>query len=157
MNEETGCCPRFNPEPWDGKEHVWHNKKFIKGHVVSFLHMPLNFGSVITGLMKKIEEAKAHDKDVICLSDEGSLFGSDLFVSVSKDVPDAVNFEISGTFLSRAFEGNYSNMGKWITQMKEYVSSKGKNMKRMLFWYTTCPKCAKAYGKSYVVILAETD
>jgi hypothetical protein len=24
-------------------------------------------------------------------------------------------------------------------------------------WYTTCPKCAKKYGKNYVVILAEID
>jgi len=22
-------------------------------------------------------------------------------------------------------------------------------------WYTTCPKCAKKYGKNYVVIIAE--
>ena len=26
---------------------------------------------------------------------------------------------------------------------------------KMLEWYTTCPKCAKAYGKNYVVIIAE--
>jgi len=25
----------------------------------------------------------------------------------------------------------------------------------MYFFYTTCPKCAKKYGKNYVVILAE--
>jgi hypothetical protein len=39
--------------------------------------------------------------------------------------------------------------------MLEYVKSKGKTMKRMYFFYTTCPACAKAYGKNYVVILAE--
>ena len=27
--------------------------------------------------------------------------------------------------------------------------------KRMLFYYTTCPRCAKAYGKNYVVLFAE--
>ena len=26
---------------------------------------------------------------------------------------------------------------------------------RVFFWYTTCPKCAKAYGENYVVGLAE--
>jgi hypothetical protein len=25
----------------------------------------------------------------------------------------------------------------------------------MYFFYTTCPKCAKKYGKNYVVILAQ--
>jgi len=157
MNKEPVCCPKFNPEHWDGKEHRWNNKKFIKGHVISFMHIPLNFGGIITRLMNKIEDAKAHDKDPIWLSDEKSLFGSDLFVSVSKDVPTAVNFEISGTFVSKVFTGSFSNMGKWITHMKEFVSSKGKQMKRMLFWYTTCPKCAKKYGQNHTVIFAETD
>jgi len=24
-------------------------------------------------------------------------------------------------------------------------------------WYTTCPKCAKVYGKNYVVTIAEVE
>ncbi len=44
---ETGCCPRFNPEPWDEKETIWEDKLFIKDHVTSFLHIPLNFGKVM--------------------------------------------------------------------------------------------------------------
>jgi hypothetical protein len=39
--------------------------------------------------------------------------------------------------------------------MAEWVRSKGKTIKRQLFYYTTCPKCAKHYGKNYVVLLAE--
>jgi hypothetical protein len=38
--------------------------------------------------------------------------------------------------------------------MVSYVRSKGKEIKKMYFWYTTCPKCAKVYGKNYTVILA---
>jgi hypothetical protein len=152
---ETGCCDKFNPEPWNEKEHHWQNKKFVKGHVVSFFHMPLNFGSVVVKLMKQIEAAKADEKEMVCLSDEKSLFGSDIFIAVNKDVPSAINFEISGTFLSKVFEGPYSNTGKWVGQMKEFVASKGKEPKRLLFWYTTCPKCAKHYGKNYIVIFAE--
>jgi hypothetical protein len=30
-------------------------------------------------------------------------------------------------------------------------------LKKWYMWYTTCPKCAKKYGKNYVAILAETD
>jgi len=41
------CCPRFNPEPWDGKELCWKDKKFVKDRVRSFLHIPLNFGAVL--------------------------------------------------------------------------------------------------------------
>ena len=32
---------------------------------------------------------------------------------------------------------------------------KGKVAKQLLFYYTTCPKCAKAYGKNYVVLFAQ--
>jgi effector-binding domain-containing protein len=152
---ETGCCPKFNPEPWDEKEHLWQNKKFVKGHVTSFFHMPLNFGSVIVRLIKQVESAKAEEKEMLCLSDEKSLFGSDIFMAVSKEVPNAINYEISGTFISKAFEGQYKDIGKYIGQMKTFVASKGKTIKRLLFWYTTCPKCAKHYGKNYIVIFAE--
>jgi hypothetical protein len=157
MTQETGCCPKLDPAHWDGKEHLWHNKRFIKGHVTSLFHMPLNFGSVITKLMNRIDASKARDKDPIWLSEETSLFGSDLFVSVSKEVPDAINYEISGTFVSKVFTGSYSNMGKWIASTKAFVAGKGKKIKRMLFWYATCPKCAKVYGKNHTVIFAETD
>jgi len=32
---------------------------------------------------------------------------------------------------------------------------KNETLKRQLFYYTTCPKYAKAYGKNYVVLLAK--
>jgi len=34
---------------------------------------------------------------------------------------------------------------------------KGKRLRKMYLYYTTCPKCAKKYGKNYIVILAEID
>jgi len=39
--------------------------------------------------------------------------------------------------------------------MADYVSRKGKTSKKTYFFYATCPKCAKYYGKNYVVILAQ--
>jgi hypothetical protein len=39
--------------------------------------------------------------------------------------------------------------------MGEYVKSRGREVKKLYFYYTTCPKCAKKYGKNYVVLLAE--
>jgi hypothetical protein len=46
-------------------------------------------------------------------------------------------------------------MGKWTKEMKGFVEAKGKSMKRIYFFYTTCPACAKYYGKNYTVILAK--
>jgi hypothetical protein len=39
--------------------------------------------------------------------------------------------------------------------MKAYVASRQKKLEKLYFFYTTCPKCAKHYGKNYVVLLAQ--
>ncbi len=154
-DSETGCCPRFNPEPWENKEIVWKDKLFLKDRVRSFFHIPLNFGQVMVKNVEKIKNADALPPEPLMLSDENSLFGADIYIHTSKAVPDSEMTKVSGTFLTKVFEGGYNNMGKWVKEMKDYVKSKGKEMKKMYFFYTTCPGCAKHYGKNYVVILAE--
>jgi len=151
---ETGCCPRFNPEPWDEKEVTWHDKLFIKDHVRSLFHIPLNFGQVVVKNMQKIEAAGALPPQPLMLCDEKSLWGADVYIGVGKEVPEAKMERISGTFLSKVFEGPYKNVGRWVKEMKAYVKSRGKESKKLYFFYTTCPACAKAYGKNYTVILA---
>jgi len=152
---ETGCCPRFNPKPWEEKEISWEDNLFIKDHVRSFLHIPLGFGKVMVKNMEMIEAAGALAPQPLMLSDENSLWGSDVYIAVSKEVPQAEMVRISGTFLTKVFEGPYKNIGKWVKEMKAHVKTKGREMKKMYFFYTTCPACAKVYGKNYTVILAE--
>ena len=154
-DSETGCCKRFDPGPWDGKEIKWKDKLFLKDHVRSVFRIPLNFGKVMARDMEKIAAAGALAPEPVMLSDEKSMWGADVYIAVSGEVPGAQMAMISATFLSKVFEGPYKDMGKWIGEMKEYVKSKGKNMKKMYVFYTTCPACAKAYGKNYTVILAE--
>ena len=152
---ETGCCPRFDPRPWEEKKIIWKDKLFLKEHVTSIFHIPLNFGGVMVRSMEKIKKADALTAKPFMLSDENSLWGSDLYIEVGKEVPGAEMEKISGTFLTKVFEGPYKNMGKWVDDMKKYVSSSGENIKKMYFFYTTCPKCAKFYGKNYTVLLAK--
>jgi len=154
-NAETGCCPRFKPEPWDKKEVTFKDKLFIKDHVVSFLHIPLNFKGVMVRNMESIAQAQALASEPMVLSDENSLWGADIYIAVAKDVPDAEMVKISGTFLSQVFEGPYKNIRQWVKQMTDYVRERGKGLKKLYFFYTTCPKCAKYYGKNYVVLLAQ--
>jgi hypothetical protein len=154
-NSETGCCLRFNPEPWDEKEITFEDKLFVKDHVTSFFHIPLNFGKVMVRNMEKIKAADALEPEPVLLSDEKSLWGADIYIAVSKDVPGAEMVKISGTFLTKVFEGPYKDIRKWIEEMKAWLESKAANIKKMYFFYTTCPKCAKYYGKNYVVILAQ--
>jgi len=152
---ETGCCLRFNPQPWDEKEITFQDKLFIKDHVRSFLHIPLNFGKVMVKNMERIQKADALAPEPLLLSDENSLWGADIYIAVAKDVPGAEMARISGTFLTKVFEGPYKNAGKWAKEMKTYVQSKAREIKKMYFFYTTCPKCAEFYGKNYTVILAK--
>jgi thioredoxin 1 len=58
-NEETGCCKRFDPAPWDRKELNFADRLFVKDHVISFFHIPINYGKVIKRNMEKIEAAGA--------------------------------------------------------------------------------------------------
>jgi len=157
MNVSTSdhCCPRFDPAPWDGKQIRWEDRRFVKTRVASFLHIPLNFGAVMRRAMSRIESAGAGSDTRVILSDENSLWGADVFIEVTKDIPGAHMATISGTFLCRVFEGPYRNMRTWIVEMKEFVHGRGREIRKMYFFYTTCPRCAKEYGKNYVAILAQ--
>lgn len=149
------CCPQFNPEPWNEKTLTWENKRFVKDRVTSFFHIPLNFGAVLIRNFEAIKAADAAPGNMLVLSDENSLWGADMYIEVTKDVPNAKMATISGTFLSKVFEGPYQNTGKWIEEMKAFATAKGKTFSKLYFYYTTCPKCAKKYGKNYVVIFAQ--
>ena len=154
-NSDETCCPRFSPEPWHEKEVAWDGKLFVKDRVRSFLHIPLNFGGVMKRSMALVEAAGAKSDDMLVLSDENSLWGADVYIAVTKEVPGARMATVSGRFLSRTFEGPFRNMGKWMKEMGEFVSSRGEEAKKTYSYYTTCPRCAKKYGENYVVLLAQ--
>jgi hypothetical protein len=152
---ETGCCPRFDPGPWDEKEIIWQDKLFVKDSVRSFFHIPIDFDKVMVKNMELIKKAGALTPQPITLLDENSLWGDDVYIAVSREVPGAEMVKISGNFVSKVFEGPYKNAGKWAKEMRAYVDSRGKELKTMCFFYTTCPKCAEFYGKNYTVLLAK--
>jgi hypothetical protein len=154
-NETRPCCPKGYPEDWHEKEVNWQDKPFVKGRVRSFLHIPLNFGGVLARNVRLIEAADALPEEMLVLSDENSLWGADMYIAVTKDVPEAKMARPSGVFLTKVFEGPYKQIPAWIEEMKRYVKSKGRELKQLFFLYKTCPKCAKKYGKNYVVLLAE--
>jgi hypothetical protein len=114
-------------------------------------------GKKIVKNIDLIEKANAKSPYQLMLTDEKSLWGSDIYIDVAKNVPGAQMATLSGTFLTKVFEGPYQKVGKWAVAMKKYVEDKGKHLNKMYFSYTTCPNCAKAYGKNYVVLFAQID
>lgn len=151
------CCPPFDPEPWQDREIIWDKKLFVKDHVTCFLHIPLNVSYKIVKNIRAIEAAGAFDPELFMLSEESSAWGSEMYLSVDRPVPGAKMAEFSGTFLTKVFEGPYRETPKWYRAMEEYVKSKGKTLKKIYFRYTTCPRCARAYGKNYVVLFAQIN
>jgi hypothetical protein len=104
-----------------------------------------------------IRAAGAKLEAPVRLIDENSLWGADVYVEAGRDVPGATMVTVSGTFVSKVFEGPYSQIGKWVEAMKAYLRNEGKSFSKLYFYYTTRPKCAKKYGKNYVVLLAQID
>ena len=155
--EKDICCPEFHPEPWDEKIFEWKDKKFIKDSVFTLFYMPVNFGPVIRRMNKQVDKAKAGVPDWMGLSDHTSKWNMDLYLAVDKEVPDAENTKLSGTFATKVYEGPYKDTGKWAKDFNSWCSNKGYTPVKYYMWYTTCPKCAKKYGKNYVVFVAQID
>ena len=155
----TECCPRFDPEPWHDKDVTWENKPFVRDFVVQLMHKPLieAFGKAVAEMWKRIEGAGANPdiEDFIMLATESSPSKGELYVHVAKEVPNAENVRLSGTYITKVFDGPYSAAPKWIREMTRYVHQKSKTVKRHYLYYTTCPKCARVHGHNYVVAFAE--
>jgi hypothetical protein len=155
--EEAECCPPFDPIPWDDKLINWENKKFVKDKVCTAFFMPLNFGAVMRRLDAKVRSAGAVFVDNLGLSDHTSRWNMDLWLAVDKDVPGIENTTLSGKFFSKVYEGSYQNTGEWCKDYEAKAKAMGLTIKKWYMWYTTCPKCAKKYGKNYTVILGQVE
>ncbi len=152
----TDCCPRFKSEGWDEQELHFKDKLFVKAKTRSILHIPINMGSVFPKTFQAIEEAHAKSEDeFIVLSNDPSAWTGEHYFSVTKDVPGQEMIHMTGDFLTKVFEGPYKNAPKWEKEMKIFVESRGRQVKKTFFFYTTCPKCAKFYGKNYMVAVSE--
>lgn len=151
------CCPEFDPKPWDDQLFIWDNKKFIKDRVCTLFYMPVNFGRVMKRLDKKITEAGATMPDNIGLSDHTSKWNMDIYLAVDKEVQGAENTTLSGKFYTKVYEGPFRDTGKWCNDFEKLAITKGVTIKKWYMWYTTCPKCAKKFGKNYVVIVGQVE
>ena len=152
----THCCPRFNPDGWDNQELHFDDKLFVKATTRSVLHIPLNMADVFSETFAAIEDANAGADDTyLVLSSDPSAWKGEHLFAVTKPVPDHEMVRLSGDFLTQVFEGPFRNMEKWRKTLNATVAARGQAVKKTHFFYTTCPSCAKSYGKNYVVGIAE--
>jgi hypothetical protein len=152
----TGCCPRFDPEHWDHQELHFQDKLFVRAKTRGLAHIPLNMGAIFRKTFKAIDNAGAQsDSSFIVLSQDKSAWAAEHLFTVSKDVPGMEMVRLTGDFITKVFEGPYKNLPKWCDELIASVKAEGKEPVNTYYFYTTCPKCAKTYGKNYVVGLVE--
>jgi len=128
------------------------------------LHIPIGFGKAMTRSLGVLEKADALTEDNLVLADECSLWKTELYFAVGQDkegqrervaASEGAQVEtLSGTFRTQVFDGHYKEAESWRKQMSETLAAEGQTAQTIYAFYTTCPRCAKAYGHNYVVLLA---
>ena len=153
------CCPELDTTLWNEKAHVWQDKPFIKGSIPALFHMPWPpmVGKLVGKMWKMAQEAGADPqlKDFLLLATDPHPFKSEFYMTVTKEVPGAENVRLSGTFISKVFDGPYNAVPKWIKEMDQYLKTQNKKAKKYYFYFAYCPGCAKSYGHNYCVAFAQ--
>jgi hypothetical protein len=149
------CCPEFDPATWDGQELHFRDKLFVRCKTISCFYFPLNMGSVFTRTWNAIKAAGADEDEFAVLSEDISRWRGEHYINIKHEVPGADNVRLTGDYLARVFEGPYSDTPKWVHEMEKTLSERDRKLTRLFFYYTSCPKCAKARGKNYVVGIAQ--
>jgi len=132
-NKDNECCPEFNPEKWDKKIFNWDNRQFIKESIPTLFHMPFPpmIGKKITKMMALATSANKIDNkkdEVLVLFQDSSAFKSNIYISVTGDVPGANNVKIPGIFMARVYEGPYNATPKFVKDMNVYLEKEGKKV-----------------------------
>jgi hypothetical protein len=159
QNDESHCCPVFDPETWDRKIWEWHEKLFLKESMRVFFHIPspITIKKVVDRMWKTAQDAGAAPElnDFILMATDTSPFHGEYYMALTKDIPGANVVKLSGKFYTRVFDGPYNAVPKWIRELKTDAARQGISFSDYYFYYTTCPKCAKKYGHNYTVAFAK--
>ena len=154
------CCPEFRSEKWDEKTFDWKEKHFIKSSVPALFHIPLKpmLKKQITQLMEQAEVSKRTQpelEETLLLFNDPHAFKSEVYLSVEDDIPSAQNTTLTGTFMTKVYDGAYRDIPKFFKKMNNFLADQGKRAKNYYVHYAYCPKCAKKYGHNYMVFFAE--
>jgi hypothetical protein len=132
------------------------NKLFVRAKTRSLFHIPMNMGSAFKRTFGDIRAAGAQsEEEFVVLSRDLSPWSSEHYFAVTKDVQGHEMVRLSGEYLTKVFEGPYKDAPKWEAKMETMVEGRGHAMEKIYFFFTTCPRCAKFYGKNYVVAVAK--
>jgi len=164
MVKDQECCPKFDIKKWDRKTFDLGKRQFIKETIPTLFHIPFPpmIGEKITKMMALATVAKKIDSkkdEVLVLFQDPSAFKSNIYISVTGNVPRAKNVKIPGNFAARVYDGPYNMIPKFVGDMNAYLEKEGKKVPKndeYYIHYAYCPKCEKKYGHHYMILFAKT-
>ncbi len=155
-DNRTGCCPFFHHAGWDNADLHFRDKLFLRAITHNLSYVPRNMGKVFSRVQSVIRAAGAETPERrLVLSRDLSAFTREHLFAVDRPVPGQEMVTLTGDFVTRLFEGPYSALIGWYDQLELLARGRGGEPGRIYFFYTTCPKCQKAYGQNPVVGVVE--
>jgi hypothetical protein len=101
------------------------------------------------------EATPAAKSDILAFFRDPSPFKSELLLSVTHEVPGADNVTLSGTFVSKVYDGPYGAAPKFMKDMDALLAERNLEAKEYYIHYAYCPKCSKKFGHNYTVLFAQ--
>lgn len=150
------CCNQLDQKKWDRKLHTWKNKLFVKRHYKSFFYIPRDLDKVISETNQLIKDHGIEKTPFFMLARNETFFGGDIYIEIKKKNSLPIDV-IEGKFYSMFFEGKYKDMNKFIYQLGQECKKLNYNVKEILSFYATCPKCVKTRGKAQIVLFARIE
>lgn len=153
---ETGCCTLIDPKEWDGLEIRFDDKLFVLARTHAVFHVPIDMGRVFARVQEHLETAGAYDpKEFLVLSRDLGAWTSEHYFAATKEVEGEDMVRLSGTYVTKVFDGPYQEAKEYHKVMQEIAAEHGKPDGAVFFFYTLCPKCGEHYGHNYMVGFAE--
>ncbi|KWV93765.1 hydrolase [Erythrobacter sp. AP23] len=152
LDNTTGCCPRFHPEGWDRQSLHFEDKRFVRATTRSQDHVPVDMDKVFGRVHEAIADAGALDEPhFLVLSRDLSSREAEHLFAVDGEVPDEETVTLSGHFRTRVFDAPYPEAPVLLDAFARELADEGEEVEESYIFYTTCPKCAEAYGHNYMV------
>ncbi len=153
---DSGCCPRFDPQGWDGLELTLADKLFVRAVTHAVFHVPVDTAKVFARVYRHLDAARAFDpRAFFVLSRDLGAWSAEHYFAAATKVPGEEMVRLSGRFRTKVFDEPHGQEKRWHKALKAISAAAGKPDGEGFFYYTTCPKCAARYGHNYVVGFAE--
>lgn len=92
--------------------------------------------------------------EALILFRDPSAFRSEIYYTVTHEVPGANNTTLTGSFVARVFDGPYNDVPVFIKEMEQFLAEKNQKALDYFVHYAYCDKCAKSRGHNYMVLFA---